>query len=67
LLVSNLEHRGISCLDLLPSFRSHSARPLFPPQQRGRVRHVDVWHLTDTGHRVAAQAIAAHLHDRGIL
>lgn len=65
-LALGLERRGIPCLDLLPAFRRQASKALYPPARPGRGRRIDVWHLTDAGHRAAAEAIAARLRERGI-
>jgi len=62
-LASALERRGVPCLDLLPGLRARASEPLFATPRHGRGRRLDVWHLTDTGHRAAAEVIAAHLRE----
>jgi hypothetical protein len=60
------EERGIPCLDLLGPFRESEAGGL--ALFRGRVKgYYDIWHLTEEGHRFAAEEIDRFLRDRKLL
>ena len=56
------EERSLMCLDLLPAFREHGGEHLFIGERLG---YIDIWHLSERGHDVAATELRAFLerHD----
>lgn len=59
-LVAFCERNGIPCLDLLPAFRRRRKEDVFLLERSG---YVDVWHLTDYGHRVSAEELLRFLEE----
>lgn len=58
------QEEGFLCLDLLPAFRKHEGDSLFFGDQG---EYLDIWHLTEEGHRVVAKEIEAFLSDHQLL
>lgn len=56
--------RSIPCLDLLPTFRPHPKEQLFLLRRSG---YDDIWHLTERGHALAAEAVLHFLQERALL
>ena len=56
------EERSLMCLDLLPAFRERGGAALFLGERLG---YIDIWHLSERGHDVAAAELRAFLerHD----
>ena len=56
------EEHSLTCLDLLPAFRERGGEALFLGE---RLDYIDIWHLSERGHDVAADELRAFLerHD----
>jgi len=52
------EERSLMCLDLLPAFRERGGEALFIGERLG---YIDIWHLSERGHDVAATELRAFL------
>ena len=53
------DDQGIDCIDLLPEFRNYPKEDLFP--LHSAAGYYDIWHLTQLGHEVAADAVSRYL------
>ena len=58
------EDRSLMCLDLLPAFRERGGAALFLGEQRG---YIDIWHLSERGHDVAADELRAFLEQHDLI
>jgi len=63
-LADHFSKAGVACLDLLPVFRNHIERGLFLLDRYGCY---DVWHLSEEGHALTAQALAEFLNSESLL
>ena len=63
-LMEYCARQSIPCLDLLPAFRAHPKERMFLLQ---RSEYDDIWHLTEQGHALAAQAILRFLQEKALL
>ncbi len=58
------ERNSILCLDLLPSFKRDLKENIFLLNNSG---YYDIWHLTEHGHAVSAEAIRRFLQENNLL
>ena len=58
------EERSLMCLDLLPAFRERGGEALFLGEQPG---YIDIWHLSERGHVVAALELLAFLEQHDLI
>ena len=58
------EERSLTCLDLLPAFRERGGDALFLGERLG---YVDIWHLSERGHDVAAAELRAFLEQHDLI
>jgi lysophospholipase L1-like esterase len=63
-IVDYCNEKRIRCLDLLPPFRRYSQADIF---MLDRAEYHDVWHLTESGHALAAQELLTFLRSGGML
>ena len=63
-LASYCRENSIPCLDLLPAFRKQSKEDIFVLDKEGRD---DIWHLTDSGHKLSAEEIRRFLQEQELL
>jgi lysophospholipase L1-like esterase len=64
LLAQYTAEQGLPYLDLLPTLQPHAAEDLFFGTTTGTY---DVWHLTDRGHTLTAEALRQFLLDEALL
>ena len=58
------EERSLMCLDLLPAFRERGGEALFLGERLG---YIDIWHLSERGHDVAATELRAFLERHNLI
>ncbi|MDE2717394.1 MAG: SGNH/GDSL hydrolase family protein [Chloroflexota bacterium] len=58
------EERSLMCLDLLPAFRERGGETLFLGERLG---YIDIWHLSERGHDVAATELRAFLERHNLI
>ena len=59
------EEEALSCLNLLRPFKNLDEDGLFLGRHKHHVN--DIWHLSERGHKAAAQAIEAYLKGAGLI
>ena len=58
------EESSLICLDLLPTFRERGGKALFIGERLG---YIDIWHLSERGHDVAAAELSAFLKQHDLM
>jgi lysophospholipase L1-like esterase len=58
------QQNDIHCIDLLPSFKNYAKDDMF---LLNRSQYLDIWHLTEFGHKVSANEIFHFLRDENLI
>ena len=63
------KEKNVLCLDLLPILKSHRDEHLFVGRESrpGSPIVRDIWHLSERGHAVTAEAVQAYLTEHNLL